>query len=238
MFMVRCSREIRNLQENELNMDGPKPRFDWSFMIRRRRIDNTMKWSLCSFCREHPLFSSKKFPLGGFCSTTSRIVNADAPWEIVSVLSFMGELWIIIRRVISLLQREAPRSIELLLLTPRVLQMLMFPRQTLMYEIQNKKLFNYLQITLDVFCLGSMLHVLARKIMISLSASYCQGRVVVMLINLCFYGATWGRGEASRWKVSRHKILILSTPITPRWHHTHPHPPKRLTLAQEKCFSY
>lgn len=23
-LMVRCSREIRNLQENELNMDGPK----------------------------------------------------------------------------------------------------------------------------------------------------------------------------------------------------------------------
>lgn len=155
-------------------MDQSFYSMDWSFMIRRRRIDNTMKWSLCSFCREHPLFSSKKFPLGGFCSTTSsRIDNDDAPWEIVSVLSFMGELWIIIRRVISLLQQEEPRSIELLLLTPRMLQMLMFLRQTLMYEIQNKKLFNYLQITLDVFCLGSMLHVLARKIMILLSASYC-----------------------------------------------------------------
>lgn len=46
-------------------MDQSFYSMDWSFMIRRRRIDNTMKWSLCSFCREHPLFSSKKFPLGG-----------------------------------------------------------------------------------------------------------------------------------------------------------------------------
>lgn len=86
-----------------------------------------------------------------------------------------------------------------------------------MYEIQNKKLFNYLQITLDVSCLGSMLHVLARKIMISLSASYCQGRVVVMLINLCFYEGTWGLGKSFKTKSFKtYKILILSTSITPR----------------------